>query len=332
MVYRMFPNLCFNGMKGNLMNNEYSWVSAHLYYANPINEFLRQFINTVIKKYRKKHLVEKYFFIRYNEKGPHIRLRFLVESKYVLYVKEDLKKSFDDYVRINPAENIVDGHLIYSGPIIENEILFVDYEPEFDRYGQQQGILIAEDHFQFCSSIILQLIKKEKKFSYEKSLGYAIRFHLGILYAIGIRSCDEIQIFLNQVFVSWLTNYYRVDLSTKKDLIFKQYKDALEEQKNNLFEIIQHTWDNLLAENPFIESWFSKWISENVIIYNRYSKLRDSGYELTVNGVNKEQEIGYIYNSLMHMTNNRLGIQNKDESYLMFILLSWNSANLKKAK
>ena len=52
------------------------WLSAYLYYHEPWETFITKAVSPFIDKMLEKHLVKRFFFIRYWEKGPHIRLRF----------------------------------------------------------------------------------------------------------------------------------------------------------------------------------------------------------------------------------------------------------------
>lgn len=75
-------NFWYNGILNNMIGNDkHIWVSAYLFYNGSANKFLIECIRPFIIKMQQEKDLLKYFFIRYNEGGSHIRLRLLVEKK-----------------------------------------------------------------------------------------------------------------------------------------------------------------------------------------------------------------------------------------------------------
>ena len=83
--------------------------------------------------------------------------------------------------------------------------------------------------------------------------------------------------------------------------------------ENILQPFLKNLWSDLEKGVLFEEEWLNDWIAQ-------CKKLRTT-YISTVLSETKQME---IYRSLMHMTNNRLGILNQDESFLAFLLMKAN--------
>ena len=61
--------------------NDNKWLAAYLYYSEPWEKLLSDAVLPFIDTMMAIPGVDHYFFIRYWEKGPHIRLRFKGEKQ-----------------------------------------------------------------------------------------------------------------------------------------------------------------------------------------------------------------------------------------------------------
>ena len=58
------------------MDAQKQWLAAYLYYSGNWEKFLTNSVKPFVEDILDRKLAEQYFFIRYWERGPHIRLRF----------------------------------------------------------------------------------------------------------------------------------------------------------------------------------------------------------------------------------------------------------------
>ncbi|MGF1671449.1 MAG: thiopeptide-type bacteriocin biosynthesis protein, partial [Balneolaceae bacterium] len=119
---------------------KHQWLSAHIFYSEPFEGILINGVKPFIEKLKKEKKIEGYFFIRYWERGPHIRLRIKADSHIL---KDDIKPRllsyFTEFMRESPSkrnepkwvQNLTSGKQWYSN----NSIQFINYEPETARYG-----------------------------------------------------------------------------------------------------------------------------------------------------------------------------------------------------
>ena len=57
------------------------WVSLHLFYHDNPMPLLVECVQPMIKELYARHLLQRFFFIRYWQGGPHIRLRLLPSNE-----------------------------------------------------------------------------------------------------------------------------------------------------------------------------------------------------------------------------------------------------------
>lgn len=324
------------------MANETKWLAAYLYYGEPWEKMLTEAVKPFVEKIMSENLADQYFFIRYWEKGPHIRLRFkgdieILESK----VKPRLTAHFEAYFKSNPSERnepewlktAESEHQWYPN----NSIQFIDYEPETERYGGPVAITVAEEQFQASSDAVLAVIGESvDSWEYDRALGAAIQMHLGFSYGLGM-SLKEMQSFFEMVFESWLPRaYYFFEKEITQEELDRRKKETLEafalnfeNQKESLLPFFKTVWGAMNQNQEFEQEWLNNWIdqmsgigekilqiqTEHALIPpKRHQKIEHTGFS------DMQHDRWLIYDSYVHMINNRLGIMNRDEGYLGYLI------------
>jgi thiopeptide-type bacteriocin biosynthesis protein len=321
--------------------SEQSWLAAYLYYNEPWESFLCEAVAPFVQKMLSGGLATQYFFIRYWEKGPHIRLRFkgnpiVLENK----VKPVLTDHFSGYFAAHPSQR-TDPAWLQQVPeaqqwLRNNSILFTDYEPETARYGGPDGLVIAEGQFKASSDVVLAVLQEKRDWDYNRALGVAIQLHLGFAFATGM-DLPETANFFSQVFRNWLPRSYLPygqHLSVEermagRDQVLGAFRQAYEKQKNMLLPLFTRTWKALENHAEFEQVWYNKWLQQLRSVAGELRQAQANGLitmpeqplivpEQTA-GLAKQQ-LWAIYDSYIHMLNNRLGIMNRDEGYLGFLI------------
>src|SRR5699024_8008178 len=79
--------------------NKQDWLATYFYYGEPLEPFLREFIVLLANDVKEVEGITQYFFIRYWERGPHIRLRFKGMAN-ILYgdIEKKIKDAFKVYL------------------------------------------------------------------------------------------------------------------------------------------------------------------------------------------------------------------------------------------
>ena len=85
--------------------SDQTWLAAFLYYAEPWEGFLIKVVQPFVRSVMEKNMAEQFFFIRYWERGPHIRLRFKGEKEPLeSKVKPQLESYFRSYFKEKPSQ------------------------------------------------------------------------------------------------------------------------------------------------------------------------------------------------------------------------------------
>ncbi len=315
-------------------------LAIYIYYAEPWEDLLVKAIKPVCDWINENQLVSRYFFIRYWERGPHIRLRFFGDEKILEnLVKPRVEAILTSWMSKNPSHR-EEPEWVQTLPTEEqwypnNSLQYIRYEPETDRYGGSSAITVSEDHFQQSSEITFTLLKESPDWSYDRALGAAIQLHLSFAHAAGM-TINEAREFFSFIFGGWFPRAYRdfgnetpEEIEEKKTLTLKAFEENFAQQKDTLVQYHQMLWKALDDKDEFEEEWLNVWIKQTTELVAKLrllqyqSKLQFPPDTTHLSGFNtafEKQKFWFIYSSYVHMTNNRLGIQNRDEGYLGYLI------------
>lgn len=306
------------------------WVSYHVYCFGPLNQFLLEYCEPLIEKLLNRELISCYFFIRYWERGPHIRLRFKPVVSGSQASIQAIIEEFATEISLSIDKNIYSHSEISDGLMSDRFVLKHNYIPEIDRYGGLLGIELAEQHFYHTSKMVITALKSINYQSYETILGMAMQLHVGFIYATGM-SIGESTTLYKKVFQEWLPLAYGESLDRQKEnsnvLSSENFDQVFEKQKKMLLERVEHIWHSLISGQTYEQTWYNEWINETKIVCKSLRKLDLQKKLYSSNTSNEEVmdisyvNVTYVYNSYIHMLNNRLGVNNRDESYIAYILM-----------
>ncbi|MCO6478585.1 MAG: thiopeptide-type bacteriocin biosynthesis protein [Phaeodactylibacter sp.] len=311
------------------------WLSVHLFFAGSLSAFIVEAIVPFLQYAKRDGFIDRYFFIRYGEGGQHIRLRFYTEKQKHEELKALVSSMFSDYFQHNPSKR---KYHTDRGLYPNNSVQYIDYEPETDRYGGVQALMIAENQFMVSSeTIIEELLKHREKWTYDLAIGTGFKLHVGFAKAAGIPALCA-SFFFQCLANSWISKASKVFQNKSKNQfaetrtifenLFQQGKSRYLEYTKAIFEAGRTEW----IEDPILK----KWIESNERICRSFQCLQAEGninYPPCSEAIKKNtcfHPIWPIYFSLLHMTNNRLGVGNRDEAFLFYLLyrsFGWISKN-----
>jgi thiopeptide-type bacteriocin biosynthesis protein len=266
-------------------DTKYEWLSAHIYYEGSAEHLLCQVIQPFVNLVQPLlHSTCPYFFIRYGEGGPHMRLRLHTIHNYIPLLKEALEASIS-------CSNYT--------------VNYIPYVPEIKRYGNGFTIALAETLFHASSSCSLQLIASMAHWDLQMALPAAWQMHIVFFHALN-EDVQRISLICRQFVETWMAAL----LKNKKEISFEQVKSHMhglyDRQAITLQKAAATLWQ--LLENREAPAPLQAYADACRIMLQQY-KL--AGLE--------EVQFNYAIRSLLHMTNNRLGIPNKEEPWCLFI-------------
>lgn len=318
-----------------------AWLAAHLYYAEPWETFLIRAVRPFVARALAQPGVRQYFFIRYWERGPHVRLRFggdaaVLEER----IKPALLAHFGRYFEQFPSRRVEPAwtHDLPPGKawFPNHSVQFIPYEPETERYGGPAALAVAEKQFEASSDAVLALLAENSGWQYSRALGAAIQLHLGFAHALGMRLA-EVGAFFAGLAEAWLPRAYppydapppAEDLENRRREVLGAFGEAFSRQRSVLLPLFIQVWEALEAGDAFEEAWFTGWLREMRGIGQQLRHLQAAGQLVppvqlppgtAAPFTDAQRDRWLLYDSYVHMTNNRLGILNRDEGYLGYLL------------
>lgn len=262
------------------------WRSFHFYPLETQDAFLARGIRPFLAQFVWPVNGTRAFFVRYSdEKGPHIRLRIRGEMDWM-----------EETIRPN-----LQSQLANRGEMIETP-----YETDAARFGGEDALLWAEEYFHVCTRVVLDRLNRE--YTYGDSMYDALRMHVITAFSLGFDP-KKAAWYFDRLGEQWFNLFFSSDEQQQphaslRTEVYGQFDISLapqlEELKSNLLDLwnsLEH--DKIDAKQP---EWL-RWVRGNQLILPEF-------------GNNLEKALP----SLLHLTNNRIGVVNQDEVYLNFIL------------
>jgi thiopeptide-type bacteriocin biosynthesis protein len=276
-------------IKSDMEKQGDKWLSIYIFYDGNADHLLKQFVFPFIQQWS-----APWFFIRYWDGGDHIRLR--------------LKAAVSQHDSIVEALGLRRNAFLGSEEVNVKTVRVAEYEPEFERYGNTQSITWAEQHFECSSAYILNwLVKKEAS---QSAVMQAIKLHLALLFASkwdGERLIGVCNFFLE----GWLPKLFnqKDPKEAQKEFWLNQFQSAFEPRKNQLAQSASQFWQALNAGE--VDDDLGDYLSVTIKTMCLYQHV---DFE--------QNKMFQVVSSFMHMNNNRLGISNYEEAYIMYCIIT----------
>jgi len=315
------------------------WLSSHIFYNNDPHPLLAGCVLPLVELLKEHRLIDRYFFIRYWEGGPHVRLRLApapgvtddeikkVAEPHLTAFLRRRPSLFDHrtrtmgpmYARLYEVEYGKPKLLEKYGPDGEipyypnNSFCYVDYEPEWARYGGEVGMDLAERHFEVSSDIVLAYLHDTNTHVRPVRLGQGFQIVLHFCLVL-LRDHARIRRFLDTYVEFWEKNYFSqgVGLLNKAE---RSYDRIARQVQKGIREIVACHQGGGVGRTPLERRWIEHAQSlRNDIV----AAVAANTLQLPAEAVGNEVE--YLLTSYTHMTANRLGISIADEVYLAYLI------------
>ncbi|HVI48737.1 MAG TPA: thiopeptide-type bacteriocin biosynthesis protein [Chitinophaga sp.] len=276
----------------------YTWTAAHIFYSGSINLLITECVAPFVQQYAMLLDNEApFFFIRYPEGGDHVRLR--MNTTCPEDTMRHLHACASRFFHAHPAPAAKRRH-----DWLQDESVYrMPYEPEVIRYGNDYTLQWAERHFVVSSKVVMEWLcnTRNKPASMQVQ---AIQQHMLLLKSTG-RPPEELLMICDYFVEDWLKVFYPgMKNAEEKERWLSAFKTTYDRQPQ-LAPAVADFWYS--AEEESISPSLQYYLSENKKIMDAYDGSRLTFQQLTV-----------AIASMMHMTHNRLGIENPEEAYIMY--------------
>lgn len=332
------------------------WTSLHVFYSADPDPLIVETFRPLVARLREDGLIEGWFFVKYWKGGPHLRLRLKpvsaevreeVTTRAVDAIQEFLTRRpalFDVYTDAESRGRIykkmyvaeygeeswnqeygADGRMPFEP---NNSIAVVPYEPEYDRYGGEVGIEIAEWHFEQASDLTSHLLAVSNTHVRPVLLGLATQLMLMSAYTF-LDEDAAVQRFFRWYRTFWETAYG--EPTAERHAVF-----------DRSFELTRDTFAPKLARIRALADGGTErpsgiertWLTHNRNLRDRVRAAADRGelsFRSPAGGEPApapapvpvpygERLVTVLLSSYMHMTNNRLGTSPGQEAYLSYLI------------
>jgi thiopeptide-type bacteriocin biosynthesis protein len=316
------------------------WLSLHLFYSENLDAFLATTLKTYTDTIIKTGAAQRFFFIRYRERGPHIRLRIQGDDFVIEHIiRENALEHFNNYFKMYPSKRF-DPNQHPDTPadqlwLPNNTVQVIEYLPETERYGGELGLRFSENHFFISSKVVLEAMNINA-WNEQQAIGIAMRLHLGMVSSLGM-DLDEAADFFAAIYAHWLPvaiareRITQAQFEQQQHLINENHEQGFIDQKDDLVSFIAALWEAFDAGNEFEEDYFNEWLLHCKRLGQEFKLAQAQGQlaarpkeflmKISTTTDNSRAELWQFYADFVHLTNNRLGIGNEDESYMAYLIM-----------
>ncbi|MDF9799372.1 putative nucleotidyltransferase [Catalinimonas alkaloidigena] len=320
-----------NGVPPEL-NQSRKWFSIEIYYASDQNRLITEAVPPFVQFLRQKNWVERCFFNRYTENGPHLSLFLITEEEtFDTLIKPFANQCFEAYFKKAPSVRVTPA---WVADLPKEQQWFPDNSLQYQRkeilpalFGGNAATKLMEDLFDFSSSRIGRLIQQDSGWSERKAMGAALKLALLSFHALAIDT-DKLKVsawFQLQELIPYACGA-TVNAQTGKNFIEKMEANY-QHTAPNTKATIQSIWQKL-QEHEFTGELESEWhhkmngFTQNISALNQQEQLLLS--EVSPNWhieMDKFTQYSFMnYKHITHMLNNQLGLRYADECYLFYII------------
>lgn len=303
------------------------WLSVYLFfngwiYAPECDQVVVDVVEPFVRRCQREGWIDQYFFIRYSEFGPHVRLRLLGRPEVL---GGEAWPALVEHLRAHNPGLVVDERPETAAlpqreegePVRVTHVARVEYEPETERYGGPDALLVSERVFEVSSDAAFALTAKMTP---ERSsrLGKGL---LSMVILVHVFTGDrERGAALAQMYS---TNYLRslVREDGGREAWLDAFDQGFSQQSETLMEYVDAVWE-AMDDGDELSETLDAYAAGMRRHADELRTLLEEGRvlvmgEAATDWVRVSHGIGPSY---IHMMNNRLGITLQEESYLGYLI------------
>ena len=322
MCARTGPTRAVHDKEGSL---DMHWIAAHVFGCADFDQLLVECVGPLVAGLRRRQEIQRFFFVRYPEGGPHVRLRFggverIIEDEVRPRVVRDVEEFVErhglsgwrrnsrPHAQVRETSKCADAS--DGAAPHEDAIRFVPYEPEVMRYGGEEGIAIAEWHFDFSTTEALAILTQEvscpegsrdPNMTQRRRLGLAFQAHVVLPLALGYT--------LHQTGLIWAGCRTMLEGLLGQSERREEFERRFLEQSPRLCAMVEGP---LRPQDGEVTPFVRRWRDHGGELATRLERV---GLGVTGPTTDANQS-ALLVASYLHMFNNRLGLSRGTEMYL----------------
>ena len=304
------------------------WLAVSLHYGEPWEELLIKAVKPYIDVVLQTGVADSFYYLRSWEKGPNIRLYFK-GNPFILakMLRPNLDEHFQQYFESRPS---FIKYPVYPDRYPDefkwhpnNTIQYAHADPATDCFGGLKELDLMEKQYELSSKLILNTMKeKASRWTYNEMISTAIKTHLGFAYALGM-DLEEAANFFRFLLDNWFDGYYKKQ-SEDRDKTNQSFAKIYALQRKDVIPYQSALWEMIKNYEQMEDKTFVEWINVNANASLELNFVLDSKklrpIKVPFNVAYKFPPAWYYYESLVKLTNNRLGIFNKNEGFLLYTM------------
>ena len=282
------------------------WLSLYIYfgddlYGRDIDRLLVLAIAPLLERLQAEQLIERYFFVRYQDPECHLRLRLEVRPVMATEVENRVRSSLASFLEREAGNEA-------SVSRIEN----VPYEPEWQRYGGLVGVTLAERHFHLSSTVAIEALSETLDGAASRRVGKSLLMALVLAQSF----CGDFR--AASSFLSWYADSYLAHMLDGDDAQ-QDFRRRLAANSRASEASVDRAVASLLTvgeQRSFGSPWLDRWAE------GCRGLRREIRHLTSVSQLDIEIDLASLNASLLHMHHNRLGLSIPQEVHLTYLAAS----------
>lgn len=295
------------------------WLSVHVFLADPAlqERYLCEHVKPRLREWRSTGRVSQWFFIRYWEGGPHLRIRLAGDvANDPASVIEALRAGIGAWQSASPPQrdSYYRGHAFDGVPVDvaalpwypEGSVELIEYVPETQRYGGPQALAASESLFELSSELALSVCR-----SAPQGLTARLSVAYSLMAASALATVPAI-VGVGAFFRNYAAYWSQHSAQTRAlaAQLAERPSEATAEQLAVLRRLAQSRGDERSERNA-VGTWAAgvrKLVTELKILSLAGDLHAPFGGARAVDEPACERAVQSIVGSQIHMLNNRLGV------------------------
>jgi thiopeptide-type bacteriocin biosynthesis protein len=316
------------------------WLAAHLFFDYPgiytgdCDQVIAEIVEPFVRRCQREGWIDGWFFIRYSEYGPHLRLRLHGKAEVMDDVvwpalQAHLRARYPDVVFERPDVPAMpawpppapaEEKPPREGPVRITHAALIEYEPETDRYGGPEAIRVAERFFDVSSEAACALLRKTSRTERSSRLGKGLLTMVELMHVFSRGDRAAASRWAEQYNQGYLRGVARDEEA--RGAWLGAFDSGYGSQADTLGEYVEEVWSRM-DEGESLSDALDLYRDGLLEVRGHFAELHEAGKLAGAQGPYAawEQAVGAICSSYLHMMNNRLGINIQEESYLAYLIL-----------